>query len=78
MKKGGAVKADLDEGRLHSGENGGDGSFVDVTDDAPLGRALDKQLDKLRVFQNCDSCLGRIDVYDNLTKQKRSLLGAAL
>ncbi len=44
MQEGGALKADLDERRLHAGQHPRDFPDIDVADEAPVRRALDVQL----------------------------------
>ena len=63
VKEGIAVEPEVDEGRLHAGQDLGYAAFVDVPDDRPLSRALDPYLDDLPLIDNSDArlVLGGID-----------------
>jgi hypothetical protein len=43
VQEGGAAKADVDEGRLHAGQDAHDASDIDVADEAAAGTTLDMQ-----------------------------------
>ncbi len=43
VQEGGALQADLDEGRLHAGQDAADAAQVDVADQTAAGRPLDMQ-----------------------------------
>jgi hypothetical protein len=45
VEEGIAIEADIDERRLHAGENAGDFAFVDATDEGELFFALDVNFD---------------------------------
>jgi hypothetical protein len=44
MQEGGAIQADVDEGRLHAGQHTRDLAEVDIADQAALERALDQHV----------------------------------
>ena len=72
-----ALEADLEESRLHSGEDPGHPSLVDVADDVTLGRPLDEELGEHPIFQECYACfLGRCaddDVFVHAGSLSRAL-----
>jgi len=45
VQEGIAVEADIDEGRLHAGEDAGDSAFVNAADEGELFFALDVNFD---------------------------------
>ena len=59
VEEGVALEADVDEGRLHAGQDLRDPPLVDVADDAALILALDEDLDDLVVLENGDARIVR-------------------
>ena len=58
-----ALEAEVDERRLHPGQDLRHAPFVDVADDRPMPRALDPELDDLTLVEHGDARLvfGRVD-----------------
>ena len=65
VQEGGALEPDIDEGRLHAGEDAADTPEIDVADQAAAGRALDVQFldDALLHDGNAGFLRGEIDQY---------------
>ena len=61
-----ALEPDVDERRLHPGEDLRDPPLVDVADDAALILALDEDLDDLVVLENGDARIVRAGGDDHL------------
>ena len=73
-----ALEADVDERRLHPGEDLGDPPLVDVADDAALILALDEDLDDLVVLENGDARVVRAGGDDHLLVHGNSSHGTRL
>ena len=65
------LEADLDERRLHSGEDVVDGALVDVARDRPALGPLEVHLGDLVVLEDRDSLLGDVDGDDEIALCRR-------
>ena len=55
VQEGGALQADINESRLHSGQDAHDAPEINVADQAPAGRALDVQFLHHALLQHGDA-----------------------
>ena len=73
VQEGVALLADVDEGRLHPGQDPGHPPLVDVPRDAPVGLALDEDLRDDPVLKERDLRLLRGGADDQVSGHGRSL-----
>ncbi len=74
VQEGGALEADVDEGRLHAGQHAHDLAEVEVADDAAAGGALDVQLLHHALFDDRDAGLLRGEVDEEFDAHGRGAL----
>ena len=72
VQEGRAVEADVDEGRLHPGQNPRDAPQVNVADQTPAARALDMQFLHHTLLDHGDACFLRCDVDQDLFSHRTS------
>lgn len=66
VEERGLLESDVDEGRLHAGQDAGDPSLHDVADDAFVPLALDVELGELAVLDQGNPGLPALCVDDDL------------
>ena len=66
-----ALEPEVDEGRLHAGQDLRDAPFVDVADDGAVPRALDPELDDLPFVEHGDARFVFRSVDDDLARHGR-------